>query len=216
MWDYFLFLNLNDLAATLFELWQPNGRIAISCCMLLQDNAMPSRWPQNENGSAPRWQSPGWRIATMMDGEQVRGCFELWSRLLTGVGAAGVFCCRCRCPLRRSCQPRQALSKPKMSPLGGLPHGSQVGPSQVDRTSSCDNSFSSQQGLCSLVFGLLCDSVSASCLCALARPPVPASRLPIHTQHFLVPKVPAPWTWRQSLFQPCQRVRRQQFPRPAP
>ena len=135
-----------------------------------------------------------------MDGEQVRGCFELWSCLLTGVGAAGVFCCRHRCPLRRSCQPRQALSKPKMSPLGGLPHGSQVGPSQVDGTSSCDKSFTSQQGSCSPVFGLLCSSVSGSCSRALAQPPVLASRLPIHTRHFLVPKVPVPQTWWQWLF----------------
>ena len=114
-------------------------------------------------GSSPRRQSPGRWIGTKMDGEQVRGSFELWCRLLTDVGAAGVFCCRRRCPLRRSCQPRQALFKPKMCPLGGLPPGSQVGPSQVDGTSLCDNSFSSQQGSCSPVFGLLCGGASASC-----------------------------------------------------
>jgi hypothetical protein len=90
-----------------------------------QDDATPSRWLRYENGSAPRRQSPGRWIGTTMDGEQVRDCFELWCRLLTGVGAAGVFCCRRRCPLRQflsaSTGPFQTENVPPRRPPSWVP-----------------------------------------------------------------------------------------------
>ena len=67
-----------------------------------------------------------------------------------------MFCCGRQCPLRRSCQPRQALFNPKTCPLGGLPPGSQgLGPYRVDRTSSRDGSFEGESGSSSGCFATM-------------------------------------------------------------
>ena len=116
-----------------------------------------------------------------------------------------------RCPVQCPC-PQQAFLTQKMCSLGDFPPRSPgPGPSQADRTSSCDGRLGSR----SPSFGLPCGVLPR--LRSRFRAGASTSSLRfarVRALSCLPSRAPTPRTWQRRLSQPRQWVRSQRFPRP--